>query len=67
MAQGVRSFITNNGGIISKSINGGRSKMTKTKMPLTRRGGEPGVRDGAAGYWCDGVKVPRTIASQDHY
>jgi hypothetical protein len=48
MAQGVRSFITNDGGILSTSIDGGRSRMTKTEMPQTIRGGKPSVRDGAA-------------------
>jgi hypothetical protein len=59
-------FVTNNIGIISKSINGSQSRMTQTKMPQARGVGEPDVRDGAAGWWWDGVNVTGTIAAQDH-
>ena len=64
MTQQVLYFITADGCIMTKNVNGGRAGMTKTVM--LEVGG-----DGIAGVWSgrcsrEGVKITNTIAAKHH-
>ena len=58
------SFITLDGGIVSKQIYGGSPGMTKTLMPETGGDGETGVWSCRAGG--DGVQAVGAIAAKNH-
>ena len=58
------SFITLDGGIVSKQVYGGGPGMTKTLMPETGGDGDAGMRscwDGG-----DGVQAVGAIAAKNH-
>jgi hypothetical protein len=57
-------FITTNGRIMAKNVDGGEVGMTKTVMPEVGGDGEAGVQSGRCSG--DGVKVASTIATKHH-
>ena len=57
-------FITTDGLIMAKNVNGGGAGMTKMVMPKVGGDGEAGMRSGRCSG--DGVKVASTIAANHH-
>jgi len=57
-------FITGDGRITTKNVNGGGARMTKTVMPEVGGDGDVGMWSGRRSR--EGVKVASTIAAKHH-